>query len=329
MNLLTLVIVGLIVVIILGMGVAIVISNEKAKKERALAVIRGQAKTGDHDKGPSEREAQDKRRAEIAKKLKDSGELDSKKKGGANTMKAKLQQAGMNIDVKQFYIFSFIFSVVFTVVIALLGAPGPSLLFVWVIGFMGLPRMFIKRKIAKRQQKFLEEFGDALEAMVRLLKAGMPVSEAIAMAGQEFTGPVGEEMLQIYDAQKLGIPLPDAVLQAAHRMPITEMQMFATGIAIQAQTGSSLSEVLQNLANVIRSRFRLKRKVKALSAEAKASAMIIGSLPFLVGLGMYFLNPEYMLVMFNTTMGLAMTIGSGVWMMIGIFVMKAMINFKV
>ncbi len=327
MDTLTLVILLLIILVVIGMIAAFMISNENARKQRAIAVIKGQS-TGDENSAKSEREAQDKRRAEIAKKLKESGELESKK-GKSTSMKARLQQAGMSVSVKQFYIFSLIFSIVFTFVVSMMGAPKIALPFLWFFGFIGLPRIFVGRKIKKRQKQFLEEFGDALEAMVRLLKAGMPVTEAIKMAGREFEGPVGEEMFMIYDAQKVGVPLPEATQEAAVRMPITEMQMFATGIAIQTQTGASLSEVLTNLANVIRARFRLKRKVQALSSEAKASAMIIGALPFLVGGGLFFINPEYIDILFRTFAGQVMIVGGGVWMGIGILVMKIMINFKV
>lgn len=328
MNTLTLIIILLIILVVIGMIVAVMISNQTAKKERALAVIKGQKI--DHEGGPKdERAAQDKRREQIAQKLKEASDEETKSKKKGASMKSKLKQAGMTVSVKQFYLFSFLFSIVFTVLMFVIGAPKFAIPFLWVFGFMGLPRMFVSRKIKKRQKKFLEEFGDALEAMVRLLKAGMPVTEAIAMAGREFEGPVGEEMLMIYEEQKVGVSLPEATSQAAERMPITEMQMFATGIAIQTQTGASLSDVLMNLAGVIRARFRLKRKVQALSAEAKASAGIIGSLPFLVGLGMWFINNEYIELLFTTTPGIIMTIGGFVWMSIGVFIMKAMINFKV
>ena len=118
-------------------------------------------------------------------------------------------------------------------------------------------------------------------------------------------------------------------MEATKRMPLTEMQMFATGLSIQAQTGSSLSEVLTNLANVIRSRFRLKRKIKALSSEAIASASIIGALPNIVAGGMYFINYDYISILFTNTTGKILLCGAIVWMLIGIMMMKAMINFKI
>jgi tight adherence protein B len=209
------------------------------------------------------------------------------------------------------------------------GQSNPIVIMSGIIGVFGLPKLVLSFKTSRRQKKFLEEFPDALESMVRLLKAGMPVGEAIAMVSREFTGPVGEEMSKVYDEQKIGISMAEACLHAAERMPITEMKMFATGISIQQQTGSSLSEILINLAKVIRARFRLKRKVQALSAEAKASAMIIGALPIVVGLGMTIINPDYMFPLYNTLKGKYMLYGAIGWMACGVLIMKQMINFRV
>ena len=130
-------------------------------------------------------------------------------------------------------------------------------------------------------------------------------------------------------SKKIGIPIHEAAKEATLRMPITEMNMFATGLAIQAQTGSSLSEVLRNLAGVIRARFKLKRKIKALSSEAIASASIIGSLPILLSLGMYFANREYIMILFESTTGNILLAFAVFWMLCGIVVMKIMINFKI
>jgi tight adherence protein B len=187
----------------------------------------------------------------------------------------------------------------------------------------------LKKLAARRQKLFLADLADVLESMVRLLKAGMPVSEAIKMVAREFTGPMGEEMGRIFDQQKVGVPLPEAVLNCAKRMPLTEVHMFATAVSIQAQTGSSLSEVFENLARVVRARFRLKRKVVALSSEAKSSAMIIGALPILVASAMYFINPDYIGTLFYTVTGKWLLAAAIFWMTCGVLVMKQMINFKV
>lgn len=321
------IIIAVMVVIVSVLGALIyfllAFSQQKKAKDRALSVIRGHS-AGDPKK--TEKNAQDKRRAEIAKKLQGT---DDEVKSRRSDLQLRLVQAGLAISVKQYYLFSAVFGVLMTGLTLIGGQPPYVALFIAVASFLGFPRFVLRWKTKRRQKKFLEDFADALEAMTRLLKAGMPVSEAISMASREFVGPIGEEMARIYDSQKIGVPLPEAALEAARRMPITEMQMFATGLAIQAQTGSSLSEVLMNLARVIRARFKLKRKIQALSSEAKASAMIIGALPFLVGGGMYLIDKEFINVLFVTKIGNAWLIGSACWMLLGILVMRQMINFKV
>lgn len=318
-----------IIIIIIGVIIALVMMNKEAEKKRnVMAKITGHS--SDRDRKVNEKDEQNKRRAEIARKLKETKDEDPKKKDKKKVpTSVMLQQAGLNIQPKHFWLASLLSMIIF-VVLGKMMSFGPVLLILFaVIGFFGFPRFIVKRKIAKRQKNFLQEFPDALEAMVRLLKAGMPVAEAIAMIAREFEGPVGEEMMRVYDKQKIGIPLHEAALEATERMPLTEMQMFATGLAIQAQTGSSLSEVLMNLSGVIRARFRLKRKIKALSSEAIASASIIGALPVVVTLGLWFVNPDYIEILFTDSFGKILLAGALVWMGIGIVVMKIMINFKI
>lgn len=315
-----------VIIAIFGGGAFFVLNKTQQKKvrDRSLSVIRGHVKV---EGKKSEKDLRDRRRAEIARKLQEEGKDGKAKKEGG--LKDRLVQAGLEITVKRFWLYSAI-SGIFSLLLMLMAGKGVLVtVLVTFVGFLGLPRYILRWRIKRRQKQFLENFADALEAMVRLLKAGMPVGEAIAMASREFEGPIGEEMTRIYEAQKIGVSLAEATLESARRMPLTEMQMFATGISIQAQTGSSLSEVLLNLARVIRARYRLKRKVQALSSEAKASAMIIGSLPFLIGTGLYFINGQYMSVLFNTSNGQAWLIGSAVWMSLGCLIMRAMINFKI
>ncbi len=270
--------------------------------------------------------AQDQRRSELSKKLKHDGKEKNSKKTSLRDM---LAQAGLETTVKKFWIYSLICGVSFFVIVTIMGLSPIVKILVFITAFLGLPRLFLKRLTKKRQKEFMADFPDALESMMRLLKAGMPVSEAIKMVSREFTGPMGEEMERIFEQQKIGVPLPEAVLSAAERMPLPEMQMFATAIAIQTQTGSSLSEVLSNLATVIRGRFKLRRKIKALSSEAKASAAIIAALPILVATGMYFLNREYIEVLFIEPMGKLLLGGAIFWMLVGCLIMRQMINFRI
>ncbi|MCB1682575.1 MAG: type II secretion system F family protein [Rhodospirillales bacterium] len=325
MELIQIVILCCLVFLIFGVVAAVVMNKESKKREGKLAVIRGSSIS---DGGYNERDVQNRRRAEIARKLKETKEEENKGKKKVS-IALKLGQAGLEATPKQFWIFSVLCGIACTGGAYFFGMSEYVVGLMPIIGTLGVPRFVLRFLIKRRQKKFLEEFADALEAIVRLLKAGMPVSEAVSMISREFEGPVGEEMSRVYDKQKIGIPLHEAALDATKRMPLTEMQMFATGLAIQAQTGSSLSEVLTNLANVIRARFRLKRKIMALSSEAIASASIIGALPVLVATGLYFLNPDYLMILFTTPTGKMLVAGALVWMSIGIFVMKAMINFRV
>lgn len=330
MGLAHILLITLIFLIVLGTGMFYLRAQEAERKKRLTLVVQGGAALRASQSGPSEKDQQNKRRAEIAKKLKDDKMADEEtgKKFKAG-LSDKIAQAGLSISMRKFWILSIISMVVFVLLTRIFGLSPLVTILAAVIGFLGFPRFVLRFLAGKRQQKFLEEFADALEAIVRLLKAGMPVSEAVSMIAREFTGPVGEEMGRIYDKQKIGIPLHEAALEACRRMPLTEMRMFATGLSIQSQTGSSLSEILLNLARVIRARFRLKRKIKALSSEAVASAAIIGALPPLVCMGMYFANPDYMEILFIDPFGQVLLAGSIFWMCMGVVVMKIMINFKI
>lgn len=322
---------GAIILLVLLMGLVIggmvgtlILLNRNEQKKRAFQIITGQSLAEARDK---QSDSTDKRRANMAKRL--QKEKDGEKPKKISAIESMLRQSGRKISVGKFWLMSLVLGVALMVLAKATGQSIPVMLMVGVVGVFGLPRFILKFQVNRRQKKFLEEFPDALESMVRLLKAGMPVGEAIAMVSREFTGPVGEEMSKVYDEQKIGIPMAEACLHAAERMPITEMQMFATGISIQQQTGSSLSEILTNLAKVIRARFRLKRKVQALSAEAKASAIIIGSLPILVGVGLSLVNPAYMDPLFHTLKGKFYLYGAMGWMACGILIMKQMINFRI
>lgn len=318
------IILSIIIFVLIGGIVSLVILNTQSqKRNRLMTVVKGANYTQESKK--KKVNSTDQQRFDLANKLKDE-EAEGKEKKKATTAEL-IMQAGMETPVKKFWIISLIIAAGITLGAFAIGISKLKVIFIAIIAIFGLPKIFLKMKAKNRQKKFMEEFADALESMRRLLQAGMPVSEAIKMVAREFGGPLGDEMGRVFDQQKIGVPLPEAVLDMANRMPLTEVQMFATAVAIQAQTGSSLSEVLENLAAVIRARFKLRRKVQALSSEAKASAMIIGALPIFVGLGLYFVNREYIEILFTDGKGLlSFAIG---WMCLGVLVMRQMINFKV
>lgn len=319
------VVIGLIVFLTLATAGALTISSRAERRNTLMRVVQGSV-TSSNTKTGKKVLTQDQRRAELAQKLKSGGA----KEGGRKTrLPALIMQAGFSTPVRKYWMYSTVFMIAVSLLAKMFGFSPFVVVMAAITSLLGIPKLFLKICAKRRQKKFLEDFADALEAMVRLLKAGMPVTEAISMVSREYSGPIGEEMTRIFDEQKIGVPLPEAVLKGAERIPIPEMQMFATAVAIQAQTGSSLSEVLHNLAHVIRARFRLRRKVDALSSEAKASAMIIGALPLLVATGMYFINREYIEVLFVDPTGKFLLGAAIFWMFVGIMVMRQMINFKI
>ncbi len=326
MTIIQIILIAMIAFLIFAILIFIVMNRGSKQSKKNISLIRG---VNSGDATVNEKDLQNKRRAEIARKLKYSKEEKGADKDSKISISMKLQQAGSSMTLKKFWVLSVISLVIFLLLAKLMAFSVVSTILMGVTGLLGFPRFILSKAIKSRQKKFLEEFADALDAVVRLLQAGMPVAEAISMISREFDGPVGEEMSIIYDKQKIGIPLHEAAQEGTKRMPLPEMKMFAAGLSIQAQTGSSLSEVLSNLSRVIRSRFRLKRKVMALSSEAIASASIIGALPVIVGLGLWMVNPEHLEPLFTTATGKNMLIGSAVWMSMGILVMKQMINFKI
>ncbi len=320
---------AIVIAILLAGGIAAAFFGRKeGQQNRNLAVIMG-GKTGALAEDGKDKQVA-KQRADISRKLKEAGDAAAEKKKDRTTIRQMMVHAGIEAPVSRYWIASGILALIaWGILSALTSWPQIAVVFATFTAFLGVPRLFLKMKAARRQKKFLEEFPDALDASVRLLQAGMPISEAIAMVSREFTGPLRDEMMRIYDNQKIGLPLGQAALQTADRIPLTEVHMFATALQIQSETGSSLSEVLSNLATVIRARFRLKRKVKALSSEAKASAGIIAALPVLVTLGLYAVNPNYISLLFTTPTGKVLAGGAATWMMMGVIIMKQMINFKV
>jgi len=316
-----------VLVIILGAGVfASVVSARQSRQARYAAVIvRDGGRLRDDAK-----DKQSKQRADIAKKLKEASAIEAAKKKDRTSIRELMTQAGFEAPVSRYWLGALLFAAgMYGLLVLMTDWPKIAVIFVAITSFLGLPKVFLKWRAARRQKKFLEEFADALDASVRLLQAGMPISEAIAMVAREYEGPLREEMMRIYENQKIGVPLGQAAYEMSQRIPLPEAHMFATALQIQSETGSSLSEVLSNLSAVIRARFRLKRKVKALSSEAKASAAIIAALPLLVSFGLYVVNEKYISILFDTRTGNLLLGGAAFWMCCGVLIMRQMINFKV
>ena len=181
---------------------------------------------------------------------------------------------------------------------------------------------------ARRRKKFTAEFANAIDVIVRSVKSGLPTNEALRIVARESPNPVGSEFTRLIEGLKVGVTLDQGLKRMFDSMPTSEVGFFSIVMTIQSRSGGNLSEALGNLAAVLRDRKRLEGKIKAMSSEAKASAMIIGSLPPGVMLLVYVTTPGYITLLFTEKMGNLMLAGCVVWMGIGIFVMKKMINFK-
>jgi tight adherence protein B len=202
----------------------------------------------------------------------------------------------------------------------------PALAFGFAGGF-GAPRWFLGYMKKKREKKFLDALPDAIDVIVRGIKAGLPLFDSIKLVAADAPEPVRSEFAAIVETQAIGMPLGEACSRLYERMPVPEANFFGIVITIQQKAGGNLSEALGNLSKVLRERKRMKGKINALSMEAKASAAIIGAMPPLVVFGLYAMNPNYISVMWTTDTGRLMLAGCVIWMTMGIFVMKRMINF--
>jgi tight adherence protein B len=247
----------------------------------------------------------------------------------APSMKVRLTQADLSISIGRFYLFSALFGFFAFLVVLILGAGLPIAVGFGLVAGLGLPRWFIGYLVKRRCKKFLEEFPNALEVMVRSIKSGLPLNDALRLIAADGQEPVKTEFRRVVESQQVGLSVTEACARMVNSIPLPEVNFFAIVIAIQAQAGGNLSEALGNLSRVLRERRKMRAKVSAMSMEAKASACIIGALPFIVTLLVYLTSPAYMMVLFTDPRG-HLIIGAGLfWMSIGIWVMRNMINFDI
>jgi len=194
---------------------------------------------------------------------------------------------------------------------------------------LGLPHFVISRMIKRRVEKFTSRFPDAIELMVRGLRSGLPISETISIVADELPDPVGTEFRSVSDKMKIGRTMDAALQETADRLGTPEFQFYVISLAIQRETGGNLAETLSNLAEVLRKRSQMKLKIRAMSSESKASAYIIGALPFIVFGLIWFINGKYMQNFFVDERLMIVGAGGLVWMSLGAFIMAKMINFEI
>ncbi len=193
----------------------------------------------------------------------------------------------------------------------------------------GLPHMWVGRLIKKRGNSFTSKFPDAIDLLVRGLRSGLPISETLGIVSTEVPGPVGQEFKLVTERMKIGRTMEDALQDTADRINMAEFNFFCITLAIQRETGGNLAETLANLGDVLRKRAQMKLKIRAMSSEAKASAYIIGALPFIVFGLIYWSDPKYLAGFFTDDRLIITGLGGLTWMSIGVFIMSQMINFEI
>jgi tight adherence protein B len=244
-------------------------------------------------------------------------------------LRMRLARAGVEITFGTYILICAIVGVIGTIPGAIFGLPLAAAVLVGVFVGLGLPHYFIGNMFVKRQMRFILHFPDAIDLMVRGVKAGLPITESIKAASEEIPDPVGIELKRITDGVRVGRKMNDLLDETCKRLDLPEFNFFAIALSIQSETGGNLAETLNNLAEVLRGRRQLKRKIKALSSEAKASAYIIGSLPFIMCLLIYLVNEAYIVGLFTDPRGQFMIGGSLAMIACGALVMRKMINFDI
>jgi tight adherence protein B len=295
------------------------LSGEKKAESRRASVAKAEPVARNAEK------TQRSRREQVETSLKD---LETRRRKESRVpLSSRIMQAGLNWSTQKFFIASGILAAVCFVAGMLFGGgllAAAGLAF--AAGF-GLPRWALNYLKKRREAKFLKGLPDAVDVIVRGIKAGLPLFESIKVVAADAPEPLKSEFLAIIETQAIGMPLGDACARLYERMPVPEANFFGIVIAIQQKSGGNLSEALGNLSKVLRDRKKMAEKIQAMSMEAKASASIIGSLPPIVMLLVYLSTPDYISLLWTHPTGQLMLVGCVIWMSLGIFVMKRMINF--
>jgi tight adherence protein B len=300
-------------------------SGERRADKRVQGVTENRAR---RSAGKSQADAAQNRRRQVTESLQELEEREKARK--KTTLRQRLERAGLEVTPRNYWIASAVCGLLIglsiwltaptlTIIVPLLGM---------FVGMLGLPRWILARLTRRRQNKFLDEFANAMDIIVRGVKSGLPLGECLGIIARESPEPIGSEFGDLVEQQRVGVPLADAFERMMLRMPLPEVRFFAIVVGIQAQTGGNLSEALGNLSGVLRDRKRLQAKVRALSAEAKASAAVLGSLPIIVMALVYITTPSYIAILWTTKIGQFLLVAAGTWMTCGILIMKKMINFK-
>jgi len=272
-----------------------------------------------------ERNPQRSRREQVEDTLKD---VENRAKQAKKVpLNIRLEQAGVNWTKRQFMIGSAVLGITTFLLFYIVDANFlATIAFAGAAGF-GLPRWVLNFLKKRREKKFLDALPDAVDVIVRGVKAGLPLFDSLKVVVNDSPEPLRSEFRAIIETQSIGMPLGEACMRLYERMPLPEANFFGIVVGIQMKSGGNLSEALGNLSKVLRDRKKMKAKIQAMSMEAKASAGIIGSLPPAVMMIVYFMSPDYISLLWTEPAGRVMLAVSGAWMFAGVMIMKKMINF--
>jgi tight adherence protein B len=296
-----------------------VLSGQNKAENRRASVAKSEPTARQVDK------SQRSRREQVENSLKD---LETRhQKENKVSLSTRITQAGLDWSTQKFMIVSGgLAALCFAMVMVFKGGLLAAIGMAFAAGF-GLPRWVLGFLKKRREASFLKALPDAVDVIVRGIKAGLPLFESIKVVAADSPEPLRSEFLAIIETQAIGMPLGDACARLFERMPVPEANFFGIVVSIQQKSGGNLSEALGNLSKVLRDRKKMAEKIQAMSMEAKASAGIIGSLPPIVMLLVYLSTPAYISLLWTHPTGQLMLVGCVIWMSIGILVMKKMINF--
>lgn len=294
--------------------------------------------------GPSSTKARDRRMEAMRARL--TGNADDqvakqyrravaarKPKNDPNNIRERLElrlaRAGSDMPAKKFMMIFFGITVVAFLAIFVLSGQMLLALFISILIGVGLPFLYVNKLIKKRQNEFVKTFPVAIDLLVRGLRSGLPVTETLSIVAKELNGPVADEFRMVSERMAIGRTMDDALTISAQRLALPEFDFFCITLAIQRETGGNLAETLNNLSNVLRSRAAMKLKIKAMASEGKASAYIVGALPFVVFGLIFWIDSSYMGSFFVDDRLIIIGLGGLTWMGIGAFIMAQMINFEI
>lgn len=323
----TLMIFGIALLAAFGIGgIGFVFVGGNKTSDKRLARVAGPSRSTSAIAG-GDTENSEKRRKQVQDTLKG---LEEKQKAAKEkvTLALRIERAGLEIETRTFYMLSAISGLIVAGGVMLYGYGLMIAIIAGFVGAFGLPRWVLNFLTKRRQKAFTEEFANAIDVIVRGVKSGLPVNDCLRIIASESPEPVRTEFRDIVEGQRLGITLEQGLERIYERMPLAEVNFFQIVISIQQKTGGNLAEALGNLSKVLRDRKKMRAKIKSMSQEAIASAGIIGSLPPGVMGMIVLISPGYMDPLFSTTIGNMILVAGGTWMLIGILVMRQMINFK-